>query len=200
MADRELSPQVCTGLSLEMQQFANGKVNGDLQTVLYQLYLPATAICSWLYLKTELSLWNWGGGLFVFLGILLVAEPWSKAAGESFHKQIPVNISLHKCCMLLVPCISGNDWVLLVKRHTFAGAVSFGVWPLVYGLSTVPLGMACVLQEQLFEACPTVSVLKMSSWSTSGMLTQGGQGGCPSPLARWFYRILTHIPLNLNGI
>lgn len=41
------------------------------------------------------------------------------------------------------------------------------VWSIVYGLGTVPLGMACVLQEQLFEARPQTSVIKMSAWSTT---------------------------------
>jgi hypothetical protein len=64
---------VCTGLSLEMQQYANGKVNVDLQTVLYQLYLPSTAICSMLYLRTKLSPFNVLGAAGVFCSIVLVA-------------------------------------------------------------------------------------------------------------------------------
>ena len=118
---------LCTGLALEMEQFANGKVNGDLQVVLLQLTMPATAICSRLYLKTNLSLWNWAGGLFVFVGIFLVAKPWGKSAGD---------------------------------------ASVGGVWALIYGLSTIPLGMACVMQEKLFETCSNISVLKVTAWST----------------------------------
>ena len=72
----------CTGLSLELQQFANGKVAGDLQTVLYQLYLPATAICSAAYLKTKLTGFNLCGGLGVIIGILLVCEIWVKSTGN----------------------------------------------------------------------------------------------------------------------
>ena len=117
-----ISIGVCTGLSLEMQQFANGKVNGDLQTVLYQLYLPSTAICSAIYLKTKLSPFNVCGGVGVCCGIMLVMEIWK------------------------------------------AGTGSQGIWPVMYGLSTVPLGMACVLQEELFEADPNVSAIKMSAW------------------------------------
>lgn len=113
---------VCTGLSLEMQQFANGKVNGDLQTVLYQLYLPSTAICSAVYLRAKLSAFNVCGGIGVCCGIMLVMEIWT------------------------------------------AGTGSQGLWPLIYGFSTVPLGMACVLQEELFEADPNVSAIKMSAW------------------------------------
>ena len=60
-------------ISLEMQQYANGKVNVDLQTVLYQLYLPSTAICSMLYLRTKLSLFNVLGAAGVFCSIVLVA-------------------------------------------------------------------------------------------------------------------------------
>jgi hypothetical protein len=33
-----------------------------------------------------------------------------------------------------------------------------------------------------------------------GMLTQGGQGSRPAPLASRLYRIPTHFPLHLHGI
>jgi hypothetical protein len=106
-----------------MQQFANGKVNGDLQVVLYQLYLPATAICSRLYLRTKLSVWNILGGILVFGG----------------------------CALVAVPDIGPSD---------------SKVWPCVYALAAVPLGMACVLQEEIFNEFPNCTVLKMSTWST----------------------------------
>ena len=106
-----------------MQQFANGKVNGDLQVVLYQLYLPATAICSRLYLRNKLSVWNIIGGILVFGG----------------------------CALVAVPDIGPSDSI---------------VWPCVYALSAVPLGMACVLQEEIFKEFPNCTVLKMSTWST----------------------------------
>ena len=38
------------------------------------------------------------------------------------------------------------------------------LWAIVYAIGTIPLGFACVLQEQVFEECPTVSVLQMSFW------------------------------------
>lgn len=116
-----LSTPACS--CAEMQQFANGKVDGVLQVVLYQLYLPATAICSRLYLRTKLAAWNIFGGLLVFGGCILVA----------------------------VPGIQPSDSM---------------VWPCVYALAALPLGMACVLQEEVFKEFPNCTVLKMSTWST----------------------------------
>ena len=117
------SPAACVPSSAEMQQYANGKVNGDLQVVLYQLYLPFTAICSRLYLKTELTIFNIFGGIGVMCG----------------------------CCLIMVPGISTGPSV---------------IWPIVYGLAALPLGMACVLQEEIFNAFPNCTVIKMSTWST----------------------------------
>jgi hypothetical protein len=37
-------------------------------------------------------------------------------------------------------------------------------------------------------------------WSHPGLLTQGGQGGRPAPLASRLHRIPTHFLLNLHGI
>jgi drug/metabolite transporter (DMT)-like permease len=106
-----------------MQQFANGKVDGDLQVVLYQLYLPATAICSRIYLKNKLTCWNILGGVMVMCGCALVAVPGIGPSGSK-------------------------------------------VWPLVYALAALPLGMACVLQEEVFKDFPNCTVIKMSTWST----------------------------------
>ena len=55
------------------------------------------------------------------------------------------------CALVAVPDIGPSDSI---------------IWPCVYALSAVPLGMACVLQEEIFKDFPNCTVLKMSTWST----------------------------------
>jgi drug/metabolite transporter (DMT)-like permease len=73
---------VCMGLSLEMQQFANGKVNPDLQSVLYQLFLPATALCSLVWFRKAMTTWQMSGSLLVFAGCLIVIIPGGVTDGN----------------------------------------------------------------------------------------------------------------------
>lgn len=115
---------VCMGLSLEMQQFANGKVNPDLQSVLYQLFLPATALCSLFWLRKAMTTWQISGGLLVFAGCLIAIIPGGVTGGNQL------------------------------------------IWIVVYGFSSLPLGMAGVLQEEAFAKFPMTSALQMTAWST----------------------------------
>ena len=41
---------------------------------------------------------------------------------------------------------------------------------------------------------------RLAGWSVPGMLTQGGEGGRPAPLASRFHRVPTHFILNLHGV
>ena len=133
---------MCTGLSLELMQFANGKVADDLQICLYQLYLPATALCSRLYLKNKLTCWHWCGALLVFAGCVIVGGIGLFTSGDAAS--------------------SGSGAALTAAAGPSAGQAA--LWAIVYAIGTIPLGFACVLQEQVFEECPTVSVLQMSFW------------------------------------
>lgn len=133
---------MCTGLSLELMQFANGKVADDLQICLYQLYLPATALCSRLYLKNKLTCWHWCGALLVFAGCVIVGGIGLFTSSDAAS--------------------SGSGAALTAAAGPSAGQAA--LWAIVYAIGTIPLGFACVLQEQVFEECPTVSVLQMSFW------------------------------------
>eukprot|EP00931_Biecheleriopsis_adriatica_P041228 TRINITY_DN23591_c0_g3_i2.p1 TRINITY_DN23591_c0_g3~~TRINITY_DN23591_c0_g3_i2.p1 ORF type:complete len:364 (+),score=57.14 TRINITY_DN23591_c0_g3_i2:130-1221(+) len=115
---------ITMGLSLEMQQFANGKVIADLQSCLYQLYLPATALISIFWLRKRLTAWQITGALLVFVGVLIAIVPGG---------------------------ITGKSDV---------------VWVVVYALSSLPLGMSSVLQEEAFERFPGAGALQMTAWSS----------------------------------
>jgi hypothetical protein len=129
-----------------MQQFANGKVNGDLQVVLYQLYLPATAICSRLYLKTELTVFNILGGcaLAIFVTFLSRFPPLWRVFGS--HEPLDLGkFSVSSGCVLVLFSVGVMAGCALVAVPGIGPSQSL-LWPFVYGCSAVPLGMACVLQ------------------------------------------------------
>jgi len=157
---------VCTGLSLLLQQFANGKVNPDLQGSLYQLFLPATAIWSMIYLRKRPNYWQVSGGTLVFVGVLIAIIPGG--------------------------VVNGND----------------PTWVIVYGIASLPLGLASVLQEELFHKSRHVTATQMTAWTTfygvilsvclipvtmvPGLLVDDDAGAPLFPKGATFPQILTH--------
>eukprot|EP00056_Hartaetosiga_gracilis_P005431 m.84568 g.84568 ORF g.84568 m.84568 type:complete len:310 (+) comp12162_c0_seq1:239-1168(+) len=116
-------------------QFSDPYVNGNLQSVLYQLTLPATGVLAFFMLKERFSLLNLVGSALVLGGCLMVALPPVDYESEL----IAVGTEHH----------NGADWV----------------WIIVFALSVIPNGVCAVLQEHLFLRHKHVNPMLLLFWS-----------------------------------
>ena len=135
---------VCYALNQTLGQFANAYVDGNQQTVLWQLNLPATALFARILTKTRLTSWNWIGSALVIGGSLLAALP-----------------------PLLDPELDDGAFNATTDEDDDGNNTNTAkvVWVIVFTASCLPIALSAVLEEAMWERDEGVDAGVVMLWS-----------------------------------
>eukprot|EP00449_Zooxanthella_nutricula_P011314 CAMPEP_0198497982 /NCGR_PEP_ID=MMETSP1462-20131121/6728_1 /TAXON_ID=1333877 /ORGANISM="Brandtodinium nutriculum, Strain RCC3387" /LENGTH=422 /DNA_ID=CAMNT_0044226875 /DNA_START=57 /DNA_END=1325 /DNA_ORIENTATION=+ len=130
---------LATGLSLELQQLANGKVNPDMQSILYQLYLPFTAMVSSLYLRKRFGKWEILGGVLVLGGAIAVVVPAGVTEGNRLVWAFVYGLG---ALPLAMACVLQEE---VFRQVDPTSVLQMSFWSTFYGIlfniATLPVAM-----------------------------------------------------------
>eukprot|EP00054_Salpingoeca_dolichothecata_P026875 m.194143 g.194143 ORF g.194143 m.194143 type:complete len:414 (-) comp25790_c0_seq4:57-1298(-) len=138
-----------------LSQFSDPYVNGNLQSVLYQLQLPATGILAVWLLKERFSFLSLLGSALVLGGCLLVALP-PLLSGSNSTEPNPIQFN-----STLAPTIGPAQCV----GQKTSSSTTNPFWAIVFALSVIPNGINAIIQEQLFHKNPRLDSVLLLFWS-----------------------------------
>jgi len=130
---------LATGLSLELQQLANGKVNPDMQSILYQLYLPFSAMVASMYLRKRFGKWEILGGVLVLGGAVAVVLPAGVAEGNRLVWAFVYGLG---ALPLAMACVLQEE---VFRQVDQTSVLQMSFWSTFYGIlfniATLPIAM-----------------------------------------------------------
>ncbi|EGD75958.1 hypothetical protein PTSG_00666 [Salpingoeca rosetta] len=138
-----------------LSQFSDPHVDGNLQSVLYQLTLPATGTLAYFMLRERFSLLNLVGSALVLGGCLMVALPplLKEEDSHSSNRTTTVAPSIPPAVG-----VGGDD-------TASADGGAEWIWIIVFALSVIPNGVCAVIQESLFRDHSHVDTVLLLFWS-----------------------------------
>eukprot|EP00049_Salpingoeca_infusionum_P027622 m.33465 g.33465 ORF g.33465 m.33465 type:complete len:426 (-) comp9623_c0_seq1:228-1505(-) len=145
-------------------QFSDTHVNGDLQSVLYQLTLPATGVLAYFMLGDRLTFLNILGTVFVLGGCLMVALP--PLIQEAHSSNSTTSTTTTTTAHPLDFGASATFNVVNVSDDQEKKKAEW-VWIIIFAISVIPNGVCAVLQEGLFHKHKEVNTALLLFWSNA---------------------------------